>query len=358
MIIFSPGPANISERVRAALTLPDISHRDPDFTAVLAEVRASLLRACGAPASYESVVLAGSGTAAIEGALGALRGVVQRVLIVANGVYGERAAAIADVIGLPAALLRFTWGEAPDLARLAAAAAAERADALYVVHHETTTGVLNPLREVAALARDRGWALAVDGISSVAGEDLDPGWGIDLLIGSANKCMRGVPGVAFVVASPRMVERIAARSRGTYYTDLPTQLDAQRRGTTPFTPPVQVLYALREALRELLEEGVAARIEGYRALARHLREGLAGLGLSLYPPDARRSNTMTCVELPPGWTYERLHAALKRRGFVIYPSQGPLYETTFRLGTVGLIPHDAITAFLGALREILAAAPT
>ncbi len=354
MIIFSPGPANISERVRHALTKPDIGHREPEFTELLMETRSLLLDVCGVPRGYACAVLSGSGTTGIEATITSLCDVTSGVLILSNGVYGERAAQIARVFQVPYTLEKFEWTSPIALDRAEELIRNTPHDVVYLIHHETTTGVLNPLQQVAKIAKDQHKWVLTDAVSSVGGEELDlPGWGVDLVIGSANKCLRGVPGVGFVVASNEFLEVIAKRRPVAFSTDLVGTLSKEEDGETPFTPPVQTMYALREAARELLEEGVGNRIVHYQSIANSLRDGLSAMELSFLVPREQMSNTMTSVMLPDGFSYGELHQPLKDQGYVIYKSQGDLSETTFRLGTIGVITQDDISGFLSGLRQVL-----
>ena len=354
MLILSPGPANISERVRRALTNPDIGHREFEFSELLQEARSLLLEICGVPAGYSCAVMTGSGTTGIDASMTSLCDVTSGALILSNGVYGERAAQIAQVFGIPYTLEKFDWTSPIPLARVDELIRATPHDVVYLIHHETTTGVLNPLQEAAEIAkRHHKWVL-VDTVSSVAGEALDlPGWGVDLIIGSANKCIRGVPGVSFVILSNDFLEVISKRRQVTFSTDLVSTLNKEEEGETPFTPPVQTMYAFREALMELIEEGVETRISHYQSIAKLLRDGLSSQELSFLVPREHLSNTMTSVMLPESLSYSDLHDPLKEMGYVIYKSQGYLSETTFRLGTVGLISLDDIRHFLSALGQVL-----
>ena len=354
MIIFSPGPANISERVRRALTSPDIGHREAEFSELLFETRGLLLQVCGVSQGYACAVLSGSGTTSIEAAITSLGDVSSGVLILSNGVYGERAAQIAQVFGIPSSLEKFDWTRPVPLDRAEELIRSTSHDTIYLIHHETTTGVLNPLQQVAEIAKRHRKRVMVDAVSSVAGEELDlTGWEIDLIIGSANKCLRGVPGVSFVVTSNDFLEVLSKRRPLAFSTDLVGTLKREEQGETPFTPPVQTMYALREAARELLEEGVPNRISHYQGIAKTLRDGLSSLELAFLVPHEHLSNTMTSVMLPEGVAYPDLHGPLKERGYLIYKSQGHLSETTFRLGTVGLISQDDISSFLLALEQVL-----
>ena len=354
MLILSPGPANISERVRGALTSPDIGHREPEFSTLLQETRSLLLQICGVPQRYTCAVLSGSGTTGIEAAITSLRDVTSGVLILSNGVYGERAAQIAKVFGIPYTLEQFDWTSPLPLDRIEELIHATPHDVVYLIHHETTTGVLNSLEQVARISKQHHKWVLVDAVSSIAGEELDlPGWGVDLIIGSANKCLRGVPGVSFVVLSNGLLEVLSKRRAVAFSTDLVGTLSKEEQGETPFTPPVQTMYALREALRELTEEGVGNRIGHYQEIASTLRDGLSSMELTFLVPRQHLSNTMTSVMLPEGFSYEALHDPLKDLEYVIYKSQGHLGGTTFRLGTVGLMSQDDIRGFLVALEQVL-----
>lgn len=352
-IIFSPGPANISERVRNALTLPDICHRDDEFTDLLGDVKGLIAKALKIDDSYGIVLFSGSGTLAIESLLTCLTGWEKTLLIISNGVYGERAAEIAKTYGVRVVELKLDWGTLPDLTEVEEELKMPEIGGVYLIHHETTTGLLNPLKEISLLAKKYNKLVLSDTISSIAGEHLDFECGLDAVLGTANKCFRGVPGVSFAVVSEDFVTTAEKRDRRTYYSDLITHLERERKGETPFTPPVHSLFAFREALREILEEGVENRIAHYKNISKLLRAGLKDLGLKLYLPEEQYSNTMTSVYLPPGFSYEELHDLLKERGFVIYNSQGFLRGKVFMLGVVGLINEQDIGNFLEALDEVI-----
>jgi len=354
MLILSPGPANISERVRGKLMVPDIGHRDEEFHELLRHCRELLLKVCGVSGGYSSVILNGSGTASIESVIAGMAGAMSGVLIVANGTYGDRAAEIAEVHGIPFEKLDFGWTSPIDQGRLEESILKTEMDAVYLVHHETTTGMLNPLRSIAAMAKSHGKWVLVDAVSSVCGEELDlEAWQVDLIIGSANKCIRGVPGASFVVLSDRLAQAFGKRRQAVYYNDLLTHIEKEQSDETPFTPPIQVIYAFREALLELMEEGVQKRITHYRRIAEALRDQIKGLGLDLLLPREQYSNTMTSVMLPAGYTYETLHDPLKEMGYLIYKGQGFLADKVFRLGTVGVMSESNILGFSDALRRVL-----
>lgn len=354
MIIFSPGPANISERVRRSLTLPDICHRDTEFAKLLVDVRNMILKICQVGNDYRSIVFSGSGTLAIESVIASLGGYNKKILIISNGVYGERAADIARHYQINIEEIRLPWGILPDLNRINDKLKEDKIGAIYIVHHETTAGLLNPLAQISGIAKKYQKMVLVDGISSIAGEVLDiDAWGIDAIAGSANKCIRGVAGIAFTVVSKNFLKTIEKCKSRSYYADLLRHLKAEDNGQPLFTPPIQVFYAFREALKELLDEGVQERINYYKIISKVLRNGLKKLKLKFYIAQHLMSNTMTAVYIPLGYDYRTLHRACKEKGYVIYGSQGKLARNIFRLGTVGLISHKDILGFLKVFGKIL-----
>ncbi|MFC1590740.1 pyridoxal-phosphate-dependent aminotransferase family protein [Candidatus Omnitrophota bacterium] len=223
---------------------------------------------------------------------------------------------------------------------------------VYVVHHETTTGLLNPLKGIASLCKKRGKILLVDGVSSIGGEKLKlKKWGIGLIIGSANKCIRGIPGLSFVIVSKSLIEEFSKGERRGYYLDLVKHCEVEEEGQTPFTPAVQAFYGFREALRELLEEGLDNRIEKYRETTGYLRGGLKKEGFRLLLPEKISSNTMTSVLLPNNLDYPALYKTCKDKGFIIYNAIGELEGKIFRLGTVGIVKKGDIQRFLRVLKD-------
>lgn len=354
MILFSPGPSNISERVRASLLAPDIGHREPEFATLLHDVRQGIRQVVGlAPeAPYDVVLLGGSGSAAIESVVAAARP-LGRLLVIANGPYGERAAAMARHHGTDVEEWRLAWGEAISLDALDVKLRQASYGAVYVVHHETATGRLNPLREIARCAKDHNLLILSDTVSSVVGEPIEIAeWGLDAVIGSANKCIRGIPGAAFVVTSRAF--RAAANSQNTpHYSNLALHAFAQEAGEFPFTPPVHAMLALREALRETLDEGVPARQLHYRTLMHRTMAGLDALDIPMLLPRDAYGRTLVSCHLPAGWTYDALHAPLKRAGYCIYAAQGALKPSAFRLGLIGHFGMDAVDGLFREMGTVL-----
>ncbi|HSC72241.1 MAG TPA: aminotransferase class V-fold PLP-dependent enzyme, partial [Candidatus Methylomirabilis sp.] len=226
-----------------------------------------------------------------------------------------------------------------------------------IVHHETTTGLLNPVPAVAEVAARLGRALMVDATSSLFGEPLDiTQTGIDFVTANSTKCVQGMPGVGFVLARRRALEALQGRPPRSVYLDLYTHYTQQEQDNTPFTPAIQIFFALRQALEELEREGVDARIKRYAENARVLREGMGRLGFTILVPEGCRSNILTTFRLLPGLKYDALHDAMKRRGYIIYAGQGDLRTYAFRISNLGtLTPKDmdqVVTAVADCLREL------
>jgi 2-aminoethylphosphonate-pyruvate transaminase len=356
VILLNPGPVNVSPRVTAALARGDLCHREPEFAALLASIRRRLVEAFAPRGGFTAVVLTGSGTAALEAAVTSTLSARGRLVVVRNGVYGERIAAMAEAARLPVTTVDGAWTDPPDLAAVERALAEPDVEAVAIVHHETTTGLLNPVAEVGRLARAHGKLLLVDSVSGLAGDALDfDEVGADLVVGTANKCIQGLPGMSFVLVRESAMARIATYPRRSLYLSLGVHHEAQVRGAVPFTPAIQVGYAFDEALAELLEEGVAARVARHGKMAALLRAGFAELGLGFVLPPPLRSSSITALWLPPGQTYAAMHDALKARGFVIYEGQGRLQREIFRVANMGHLTAGDFERFLKALRETLAA---
>ncbi|WP_396330809.1 2-aminoethylphosphonate aminotransferase [Burkholderia anthina] len=337
MLLLNPGPVTLTERVRRSLLQPDLCHRESEFFDLQDEARARLVAAYELdPAEWAAVLMTGSGTAAVESMVAALVPQDGKLLVIENGVYGERITQIATQYGIAHDVLKHEWMQAPDLAQIAARLDAGGYSHVAVIHHETTTGRLNDLGAIAEVCRARGVKMLVDGVSSFGAEAIDFAGGvIDAVAATANKCLHGVPGAAFVIVRRSALAKAASR---TYYLDLGRLAKLQDQRNTPFTPSVHAYYALVEALREFDEAGGwRARHAHYKALADQAQAGLAARGMPLVLPEGASSVVLRAYRLPQGVTYETLHDGLKARGFVIYAGQGGLSKALFRISTMGAI---------------------
>ncbi|MBU9131374.1 2-aminoethylphosphonate aminotransferase [Burkholderia multivorans] len=352
MLLLNPGPVTLTERVRRSLLQPDLCHRESEFFDLQDEARARLVAAYELnPAEWTAVLMTGSGTAAVESMIAALVPKDGKLLVIENGVYGERITQIATQYGIAHDVLKHEWMQAPDLAQIAARLDAGGYSHVAVIHHETTTGRLNDLGAIADVCRARGVKLLVDGVSSFGAEAIDfAGGDIDAVAATANKCLHGVPGAAFVIVRRSALANAASR---TYYLDLGRLAKLQDQRNTPFTPSVHAYYALVEALREFDEAGGwRARHARYKALADQAQAGLAARGMPLVLPEGASSVVLRAYRLPQGVTYEALHDGLKARGFVIYAGQGGLSKELFRISTMGAIEAADVERLLDGFSEL------
>jgi len=354
-ILLNPGPVNVSERVRNAMLRGDLCHREAEFSDLMAGIRRKLVEIFGLEKEYTSVLISGSGTAALEMGVSSCLSPGKTMLVIQNGVYGERIAEMADAYGLKKQVLTYPWGSPPKPGDVESALS-ENPDieVLAMVHHETTTGLMNPLQQVGEIVHKFNRRFLVDGISSLAGEEIDfENSHVDFFIGTANKCIQGLPGVSFILINKRELQRLEKIPKRSVYFDLQDYYKSQEAGGVLFTPAVQAHYALDEALDELREETPAGRISRYRAAAKLLREGFSEMGLEFLIPEHYHSNSLTALKLPDGTAYARIHDHLKKNGFVIYAGQGGLSKEIFRVANMGDIKTEEFVEFIGSLKECL-----
>jgi len=354
-ILFCPGPVNLSSQVRSALAGPEVCHREPEFMELMQTIRLKLLHALGLNGRYSTVLINGSGTAALEAAmLRSLEG-KKRLLIINNGVYGSRIAQIARIHELPYTEIRSPLTEQPDLDRVAAALKRDgKIGTVAMVHHETSTGLLNPVESVGALTKKFRRRFLVDAISSLGAEKWDLSKShVGICVGSTGKCLHGVPGGSFVLLSQEEAVRISKGKQESLYLDLGMHLKTQEAGELPFTPSVPIWIAFHAALDELIKEGVKKRIVRYQERAALLRGGFKKLKLDFLLPEKLLSNSLTALWVPKEISYSLLHKKLKRAGFVIYAGQNELQEKIFRIAHMGQLLQGDLKEFLKTFGQLL-----
>ena len=353
LVLLNPGPVNTTRNVKNALCKPDICHREKEFTELLGRVREKILHVAGVSNKvYTVVCFTGSGTAAVEASLTRLAGRGEKALVVINGIYGRRMARILEIAGADVIALTSDWTKPPDIEAIKDFLATDREIAcVAMVHHETTTGLLNPVEEIGKLCRELGKILMLDAVSSFCGEPLDiQGSGVNAICSTASKCIHGMPGVSFIVVEKALLERIRSHPPASLYLDPITYYDMQERGEVPFTPGIPAFYALDAALDELIQNGgVDARIRHYERLSGMLHRGFAEMGFEFLVEPAYRSRTITSLKLPEGWDYDNLHDYCKKSGYVIYAGQGKLAGSIFRVANMGDLNEKHIEAFLNCI---------
>jgi 2-aminoethylphosphonate-pyruvate transaminase len=352
MILLNPGPVTMTARVRAALAAEDVCHREPEFKALVGRVRKKIAAVYGAP-GYTAVLLGGSGTAAVETMLSVIPP-GQSSLVVANGVYGERMAAMLRAQGKKHEVVSSPWTGAMDLAAADKAIKSGSFGHVLAVHHETTTGRLNDLSALGAMCKAAGVPLLVDAVSSFAGEEIRwDDWNVEAAAATANKCVHGAPGVSFVLVRDAALARPSGAT--SVYLDLHRHAAEQAKASTPFTLPTHVTFAFDAALDELAASGGwKARHAIYAARSRRVRTALRELGVQLLlESEDVYGATLTSFRLPEGKTYEALHAHLKRDGFVIYAGQGKFDGAIFRIAVMGEITESDLDRLVASLRVAL-----
>ncbi len=355
-LLFTPGPLTTSGTVKRAM-LRDVGSRDREFIDLVAGVRRRLVRLAGGGDAHDAVLVQGSGTFGVEAVCCSGLPEGARLLVLANGVYGRRLAEIARIHGVDTAIEEWPETEpvAPDVVARRLAASPDCSH-IALVHCETTTGILNPLAEVAEVAATHGVGLIVDAMSSFGAVPIDVDRDrIDYLIASSNKCIQGVPGFALVVFR-RDALRSAERAPRSLTLDLHAQWQGlQRNGQFRFTPPTHAILAFAAALDELeAEGGVAARGARYRANQELLRDGMRALGFDELVARDHQSPVITAFRNLPDekFSFAALYELLSARGLLIYP--GVLSkEPSFRIGTIGALDQQDVRRLLAAIADAL-----
>ena len=356
LILLNPGPACTTASVKQAMLRGDWCHRESEFTDLLQSIRSGLVDVLGVGDTHEAILVTGSGTSAMEMAVISSVREGRKVLVVRNGVYGDRLTKIAQVNGIEAQTIDLAWTEPVDPEAIRSALRANPdIDAVACVQHETTTGMVNPVAAIGAVVSEFDALFVVDAISATAIEDEGHEQiAADIICGTANKGLHGLPGMSFILASGAGITRLGEVPTRSLYLNAQTYLKVQREGNVPFTPAVQVCFALDQAIHELRDTGgVPARQQVYRDRAALVRTGFDKLGLDILVDEPHRSNSISMLHLPEGVTYPRLHDELKERGYVIYAGQGDLAKQFFRISTMGELPMPTLEAFLGDLEESL-----
>jgi 2-aminoethylphosphonate-pyruvate transaminase len=358
-LLFTPGPLTTSLSVKEAM-LHDAGSWHGDFNAVVASVREQLLALAGLSRhnGWEVILLQGSGTFGVEAVFQTCVPPQGKVMVLANGAYGERIVQMLRHARIEHRVLRTPEDTPADPAALDAALAQEsNVTHVAVVHCETTTGILNPIQQIGEVAKQHAKVFVVDAMSSFAGLPVDfAACGIDFLVSSANKCVEGVPGFSFVFARRALLLGSEGWARSLSL-DLLEQLRGfEKNGQFRYTPPTHVVLAFAQALRELeAEGGVAARHARYRLNHATLVAGMARLGFRTFLNPSVQSPIITAFHYPtPTFDFPGLYRALSERGFIIYP--GKLTQVaTFRIGTIGrLFPAD-LDQLVGAVETVLRA---
>jgi aspartate aminotransferase-like enzyme len=357
----TPGPTPLPPAVRDALSRDMINHRGPEFAAILRECTDGLKWAF--QTQYDVITLTTSGTGGLESLVANTLSPGQRLLVASMGNFGERMAKIARAFGVDVAEVNVESGMAIDPQLVFERLKAEPAvDTVFVTHNETSTGVLNPLADIASAVRQArpDALLLVDGISSVGSVAVEPeNWGCDVIVAGSQKGWMVPPGLAFVSVSPRAWERQARATLPKFYFDWQLARRSAEKGENPWTPAVSLFYALQVGLRLMREEGLEQIFDRHRRLAQYSREGLADLGVRLFADPKFASPTVTTAYVPEGVNAKALLSALQERhGVVLAGGQAELEGKIFRIGHMGWVQQAELAAVIRALQVELNSART
>jgi alanine-glyoxylate transaminase/serine-glyoxylate transaminase/serine-pyruvate transaminase len=356
-LLLGPGPSPVAPRVMRAMAAPVLSHLDPEMMAMLDDIRSRLADVMKAADGSLSLAISGTGTSGMETAVANLTRPGTRALAVVNGYFGDRLAQMLQRYGASVTRVDAEWGRACDPARLESALAGG-ADLVAMVHAETSTGVLNPVAEMCALASARGAMTIVDAVTSLGAHPVDAaGWGADVVYSCTQKGLGAPSGLAPITFSRRARDfRLQAEGPRSFYFDLALLEDYWLNRKYHHTISAPLVYALREALVAVGEEGLEARWERHRVNHLALVDALGALGLELLPPPAERLWSLNAVSVPAGVDEAGIRKRLlEESGIEIGAGLGPLAGRIWRLGLMGSgSTRDNITRLAGALETLLA----
>jgi 2-aminoethylphosphonate-pyruvate transaminase len=356
--LFTPGPLTTSRSVKAAM-LRDVGSWDKEFAAVVAGVRESLLAVAGLSKQqgYEAILMQGSGTFAMEAVVASTLPPDGKLLVIANGAYGERLAKIAAMQRVALTVLRCPENQVPAAAEVDRLLSEDPAISnVAIVHCETTSGILNPIEQIGPIVKRHGGAFCVDAMSTFGAVPIDfAACGIDYLVSSANKCIEGVPGFAYVICRRDSLTATEGWARSLSLDLLGQWQYMERTGLFRFTPPTHVILAFAQALAELeCEGGVAARAVRYRTNYQRLISGMRTLGFREYLRPDLQGYIITSFLCPedPRFDFKEFYNRLHDQGYIIY--SGKVSDADcFRIGSIGRIFESDMDALLAAIARTL-----
>lgn len=357
-VLLNPGPATTTDTVKLAQIVPDICPREKEFSVVMREVQDGLLRIVhGDPDMYTAVLFCGSGTINMDICLNSLLPEDRQILVINNGAYSSRAVEICEYYGLAHIDMKLPINIQPDLGLIEQTLNENpNISLVYTTHHETGTGLLNPVREIGELVHRHGALFIVDTTSTFAMRPIHiEEDNIDFCMASAQKGIMAMTGLSFIVGKKDAIEASANYPKRSYYCNLYMQYRYfQLYGEMHFTPPVQVIYAARQALREYFDEGEEAKWERHTRIYRALRDGLEKLGFQIYISEEHESGLVAAALYPLdiNWDFAKIHDYCYERGFTIYPGKVE-QKGMFRLCALGAIDERDITAFFKVFEEAL-----
>lgn len=359
-ILLNPGPSTTTDTVKMAQVVPDICPREKEFAGLMKQMREDLVRIVHGPLDeYTAVLFCGSGTINIDICLNSLLDNDKKALIINNGAYSTRAAEVCEYYGLPHINLVLPVDDVPDM-ELVGRTMDDNPDIglVYITHNETGTGIGNPIREIGRMAHEHGAIFVTDTTSTYAMVPIDVKRdNIDFCMASAQKGIMGMTGLSFIVGRKDIIEKSKDYPKRSYYCNLYMQYDFfKRTGEMHFTPPVQTIYAARQALDEYFAEGEEAKWARHTRVMNAIHDGLAALGFREAIRREIQVGLVASVIYPDdeNWNFEKVHDYCYERGFTIYPGK-ITGANTFRLCALGAIDVSDIEDFFAVLKQALEA---
>lgn len=356
-ILLNPGPATTTDSVKMAQVVSDICPREKKFVEVMRELEEGLLEIVHAGGDYAVVLFCGSGTINMDICLNSLLPENKTVLVVNNGAYSSRAVEICQYYGISYIDLEFPMDRQPDLTRIEGVLSSCPDIAIvYVTHQETGTGLLNPIKEIGALAHRYDAILITDTTSTYAMRPIHVyNDNIDFCMASAQKGIMAMTGLSFVIGKKQLIEKSASYPKRSYYCNLYMQYDYFKQfGEMHFTPPVQTIYAARQALREYFAEGESNKWERHRRVYAAIRGGLEEMGFRIYVSKEQEAGLVAAALYPedPNWDFKKIHDYCFERGYTIYPGK-VAQRGMFRLCAFGAIDEKDITDFFVVFKKAM-----
>lgn len=355
-ILFCPGPVNVAKNVKDAITENEIGHREEEFSILLRSLNSKLLRLFHvSKKDYHPVIITGSGTAANEAMLSSIVG-NKHILVVSNGEFGERLYDISKLHNKYTHHLKFDWAEKIDLKKLEQYLRMHTIDIIALVHHETSTGMINPIEKVGQLAKKYKKLFVIDTVSSAGAEDINLNKAnVAFCTSSGGKALEALPGVSFVIGRKKEFENLKNNPPKTTYLNLYKFYHyATHQVQTPNTPAVHLFYALEQAVTNILEKGMKKRMQELKQRAMLLRSGMQQLGLTFLIDEKDMSCVLTTVVVPSHISAEEIKKKLKEKNIVIYNGKGPILNKVFQVGNIGTFAKKDMIFFLKELQAVLA----
>lgn len=359
-ILLNPGPSTTTDTVKMAQVVPDICPREKEFASLMKGLREDLVKIVhGDTDEYTAVLFTGSGTINIDVCMNSLLPEGKKVLVINNGAYSTRAVEICQYYGLDYINLEFPVDELPDLSVVEQTLKSNPDIAIvHTTHNETGTGILNPIRQIGAIAHKYGAVFSVDTTSTYAMRPIDVNKdNIDFCMASAQKGLMAMTGLSYIVGKREIIEKSKDYPKRSYYCNLYMQYDFfEKTGQMHFTPPVQTIYSVIQALKEYWAEGEDAKWARHTRVFEAIHKGLDELGFKDVIKREWQAGLVVSAIYPDdvNWDFDKVHDYCYERGFTIYP--GKISTTnTFRLCALGAIDEDDITAFFKVFREALEA---